>query len=386
MPRLTPQVGRLWKVALLAGAVAAVVWSAPRLRTLSFIADASGFSGWPKRIAEWQAKPFDERLLAIPTRSGSIRGRLYTPIADVRRAVVLASGIHPDGIDEPRLVKLARALAKTGIAVFTPDLPDLSRFEITPRTIDLIEETSLWVAEQRHLAPDLKVGMMGISFSGGLALVAAGRPALRDHVAFVFALGGHGDLPRVLRYLCTGKEPDGHYRAPHDYSLAVVLIGVARAAVPPDQVEPLRAAIRKFLDASALETIKSSGAVAAFEEARKLESALPNPARTLMHLVNTRDVAALGPRLRPMVDRAGTDPSLSPERSAPPAAPVFLLHGADDNVIPSIESRLLASHLTRTTEVRLLISNLITHAETDRPWKPGEVWSLVSFWTDLRSR
>ena len=50
------------------------------------------------------------------------------------------------------------------------------------------------------------VGLMGISFSGGLSIVAAGRPTLRDRVAYVFSFGGHDDLPRVLRYLCTGHE------------------------------------------------------------------------------------------------------------------------------------------------------------------------------------
>ena len=52
--------------------------------------------------------------------------------------------------------------------------------------------------------------MMGISFAGGLSIVAAGRPALRDHVAVVLSLGGHGDLPRTLRYLCTGIQADGN--------------------------------------------------------------------------------------------------------------------------------------------------------------------------------
>jgi hypothetical protein len=48
---------------------------------------------------------------------------------------------------------------------------------------------------------------MGISFSGGLSVVAAGRPSLAHRVAYVFSLGGHDDIGRVLRYLCTGREP-----------------------------------------------------------------------------------------------------------------------------------------------------------------------------------
>ena len=41
----------------------------------------------------------------------------------------------------------------------------------------------------------------------------------------------------------------------------------------------------------------------------------------------------------------GDDPALSPERSAPPPVPVYLLHGTDDNVIPAVESALLAADL-----------------------------------------
>jgi hypothetical protein len=45
-------------------------------------------------------------------------------------------------------------------------------------------------------------GLVGVSFAGGLALVAAGRPALKDRLTAIFALGAHADLPRVIRYLC----------------------------------------------------------------------------------------------------------------------------------------------------------------------------------------
>src|SRR5439155_6132899 len=114
-------------------------------------------------------------------------------------------------------------------------IPELSRFEITPAITDAIERAASWLASESGLAPDHRVGMMGISFSGGLSVVAAGRPSLTGHVAYVFSFGGHDDLPRVLRYLCTGLEPypahqlrlkdDGgpgggerpFARTPHDY-------------------------------------------------------------------------------------------------------------------------------------------------------------------------
>src|SRR5205814_3968483 len=124
---------------------------------------------------------------------------------------------------------------------------------------------------------------MGISFSGGLSIVAAGRPSLAGHVSYVFAIGGHDDLPRVLRYWCTGQEPYPRQqvglsatatpapftRAPDDRGVAVILLGIAERLVPPAQVEPLGEGVRKYLSASALDGgVDTARAPAEFEAVR----------------------------------------------------------------------------------------------------------------------
>ena len=93
-----------------------------------------------------------------------------------------------------------------------------------------------------------------------LSVVAAGRASVRDRVAFVMSFGGHGDLPRTLRYLCTGVQPDGTPRPPHDYGVAIILLGVAPRIVPANQVEPLRDAIQAPQDkARAVEVARAAG-------------------------------------------------------------------------------------------------------------------------------
>ena len=101
-----------------------------------------------------------------------------------------------------------------------------------------------------------------------------------------------------------------------------------------------------------------------------------------MRYVNERDVVRLGPILLPHVTELGDDRMLSPAREAAPAAPVYLLHGADDNVIPAIESTLLAETLrARHVRVEQLSTPLITHAEVDR--SATATWRLVRFWASL---
>src|SRR4029079_9326273 len=95
-------------------------------------------------------------------------------------AVVLVRGGHAAGVDEPRLVQFARDLASVHHTVLTAELTDLTQYRITPRTTDMIEDAALWLAAERYLAGDGKVGRMGISFAGGLSIVAASRESLRD--------------------------------------------------------------------------------------------------------------------------------------------------------------------------------------------------------------
>jgi len=401
-------------VSLLAVAVAltgATLITVPYARGLSFVIRAADLHGTPRRLADLDTRPVHERELAIPTPRGSLRARVYTPDGDGRRVALVVSGLHVAGIDEPRLIRLSRELAESGVVVVTPDIPALSRFEIAPEITDDIEHAAVWLATESGMAVDKRIGMMGISFSGGLSIVAAGRPSLTDRVAYVFSLGGHADLPRVLRYLCTGTEPmppgrvrlrpdatvtsgpggppldQPFIRPPHDYGVAVMLLGLADRLVPAAQVEPLRAAIRRYLNASALDSnVDKTQAAHEFDALRQTAKTMREPSATLLRYVNERDVVHLGARLLPLIGTYAGNPALSPSRSPKPSAPVFLLHGIEDNVIPSIESEYLADQLRPHAPVRLLLSGLISHAEADQPIRMNDVVKLASFWGDLLSR
>jgi len=356
------------------------------LRGAAFVVQASGMEGAARKALAWYATPVTPvDLSPIPWHGGTLRGRAYRPARESGRPILLVPGVHAAGIDEPRLVGFARDIAATGHPVVTVELPDLKQYQITPRTTDMIEDAATWMlAMPTFRGSDGRIGMLGISFGGGLSVVAAGRASIRDRVAFVMAFGGHGDLPRTLRYLCTGIQPDGTHRPPHDYSLAIVLLGAANLVVPAAQVEPLREAILSYLEASRLDMVDKSKAALEFERAKALAGALPEPARTYMNYVNARDVARLGPILLPHLPQLGGDPTLSPERSDPPAAPVYLLHGTDDNVVPAIESTLLARELeARGVRVHVLLTPLITHAEVDRSSTAASIWRLIDFWSKL---
>ena len=380
--------------AVTAFAIALVVFAyvgPPYARAASFIVRAAGLDGPVETFANRQARPVVEQPRhQVSTRYGDVPARLYVPEGTSQRTVLLVPGIHSMGIEEPRLTALADDLAGAGVKVMAMALPDLQAYRITPRATDVIEDAVTWISARPDLAPDGRVGIVGISFAGGLSISAASRPAIRDKVAFVLSFGGHGDLERVMRYLMTGEAPHVaglETHPPHDYGVAVVLYGLAdRGVVPADQVVSLREGIETFLLASQLTLVSTDKANAMFAKAREMATKLPEPARTYMNYVNDRAVGKLGPALVPYLHQLGADdPALSPQRVEHPAsAPLFLLHGSGDTVIPAAETALFSEDLRRKgADVHVLLSELITHAEVNRAATYIDVWKLISLWAQV---
>ena len=389
-----PTMRRRLLAALTAFVIAVVVFAyvgAPYARAASFIVRAAGLGGRAEEFANRQSRKVTiQPRHQVSTRYGDVPARMYVPEGTSRRTVLLVPGIHSMGIEEPRLTALADDLAGAGVKVMAMALPDLQAYRITPRATDVIEDAVTWMSQRPDLAPDGRVGIIGISFAGGLSISAASRPSIRENVAFVLSFGGHGDLYRVMRYLTTGEAPQVpglETHPPHDYGVAVILYGLAdRGVVPMDQVEALRKGIETFLLASQLTLVNMDEANATFAKAREMAMTLPEPSRTYLNYVNDRAVAKLGPALVPFLQQLGVgDPALSPQLIDHPAsATLFLLHGSGDTVIPAAETVLFSEDLQRKgADVHVLLSELITHAEVNRAATYIDVLKLVNLWAQV---
>jgi dienelactone hydrolase len=134
--------------------------------------------------------------------------------------------------------------------VMTLALPDLQHYQLTTQSTDVIEDAVGWMTSRSDLAADGRIGLIGISFAGGMSLVAGGRPSIRDKLAYIVSFGGHADLPRVLHYLATGEQtqlPGVKVVPPHDYGVTVILYQFAdQGLVPAEQVRRCGKASRHF--------------------------------------------------------------------------------------------------------------------------------------------
>jgi pimeloyl-ACP methyl ester carboxylesterase len=290
--------------------------------------------------------------------------RTYRPV-EPRGQLVVAHGMHPMGYDEPRLVALSGALAGAGLVVHTPDQQHLKGLSLDPRTSSELSETMRALMARERRGP---LGVLAVSFAGGLALRAASEDP--GAFAFVVPVGAHHNLGRVVRWFAgqPAEGPEGQTvtHDPHPYGVGLLVHADPGRFFPAGEAAAGDAALDLVLhdrgrEANELAESLSPAARAVLQEARQ-------PSRP----------TSLAPGLLSLLeDRRATFDDASPAgRLRDLQVPVMLLHGAADPIVPPTESLYLAAELPDGT--RLLVSEALRHAET-ADTGVGEQLALVHF-------
>jgi dienelactone hydrolase len=310
--------------------------------------------------------------ISLATRAGPVRARIYhRPDQAHGPGVVVVHGVHREGIDEHRMVPFARELAQAGLVVLTPEIADLADYRITAAGVSIIEDAALYLGGRQDLVDSARVGLLGFSFAGGLALVAAEDPRLGGRLAFVTSVGGHHDLARVLHFLVRNQieTPGGvvHKQA-HDYGLIVLLYGSIDRFAPEADRPALREALRAWLREDRDGARAAAGRLST-EEGQALWARVENG--RLQELAGAFE-SALDARRAELAQ-------LSPRgRLRAIGAPVYLLAGSGDTVIPPSEAEWAAAELGPADHA-LLVSPLLEHVEVNHAAGLTDELAMVRF-------
>jgi pimeloyl-ACP methyl ester carboxylesterase len=283
--------------------------------------------------------------------------------------IVIVVGAAPLGRQDPQAVQLARALAGVSRAVL---VPDLALRTSTLDTADLQRITAAFdtLAALPRVDPQ-RVGLLGISWGGALAVVAAATPPLAAKVAFVATFGAFYDLADLAGAVVTG---------------ATIYQG---RTVPWHTIPEAQALVRTSL-LSLLAPAQASAVQAALADANStvpVPAKLPPAARAVVALLTNRDPAQVA-RLA-----AGLPASIQRVRQAfSPAfhlqglrAPLLALHSTDDPAAPWTESALLvaAARAHDPGGARLTLVGVFSHVTQQRslvaPSSLLDDWRLVRY-------
>ena len=277
-----------------------------------------------------------------------------------RAGIVLVPGVVARGKDDPRLVAIARTLARLRFAVLVPDMPGVRSFRMRASDVREVADAFAWLVAQPALAPQGRAGIAGFSYGAAPVLLAALQPDIRHQVRFLLCVGGYYSLRQVITYITTGFYPAGDAAAaaqpkrlpPHPYSLGVFIRSNLDLLEQPADRGLLRHYADDLLGRSANQDPPIIGDMA--PDAQAFYDLLSNQ--------DPRRVPALLERLPARIQRelASIDPAA--EDLSQVTAQVLLLHGRSDNLIPYTESIALAKAL-HPDRVRLFIIDGLAHVD-----------------------
>ena len=105
-------------------------------------------------------------------------------------------------MDEPRLVRFARALAANGVAVLTPEVRELADYRVDARSIETIGAA----AQTLRAKLSRRVGVMGMSLGGYTSALVGTVADDIDFVVPMIPLASIADFAREQGRLGEGKE------------------------------------------------------------------------------------------------------------------------------------------------------------------------------------
>ena len=281
---------------------------------------------------------------------GSEEGDVYTPAGAVRAAMVLVPGADVLGRDEPRLQALARTFARAGFVVLVPELPAVRHLALSRKDADHVAAA---VAQLRKWQPNLRLGVMAVSYAVAPAIIAA----LEAHPDYIVGIGGYRDSEQVIRFITTGDfRPEGGARLvhvqPNNYGRwAFVLANAGRLDSPFDAHLLQEIARRRYYDPKA--------------NVDRLAAEMGPQGKAVLALVENRDPDAVGRLIEALpanVKREIDGLDLALYDLSKLRGDLILVHGRGDPLVPYSESQDLAAAASNA-HVSLFLVDDIGHVE-----------------------
>ena len=313
--------------------------------------------------------PVVERL-RIPAGKEQIPADLYRlPGGKKRAAILLTHGIIEAGKDDPRLIRFAHSLARSGFVVMIPELKGMKSFRILFSDVDDIVASFRYLATRKEIVDESKMGLMGFSYGAGPTFMAAVDPSIRYQVKFLVSFGGYYDPVNVIRFITTGYyeyRGEKGFLKPEPYGKWVFFMNNVDYVKNEKDRRLLKAVFKKEEEHKRDEAVNLLGSLT--PQGRYLYELLINedPDR-VDELVKKTDS-----RMRDYLGRLALAPLI-------PLIHAYLLigHGSTDPLIPYTESLRLADAVQDKSRVHLAILKLFTHVDPARKSFPPKEFLTV---------
>jgi pimeloyl-ACP methyl ester carboxylesterase len=307
-----------------------------------------------------------------------VPGTLFSLPGDrPRTGWVVLHGITRPGRKHPELLRFVRGLASTGGRVLIPEIPPWTDLCFEPeRALEIIRGAVLHLAESPGVRPG-GVVLMGFSFGGPQALLAAADRSLAPRIRGVVSWGGYADLDRVVAFQFTGRHRwTGREESIRPDPYGRWVIGANCLTLTPgyrDRGDTAKALYRLAAEAGERQLPPLDPALDPLRV--ELREKLPGKERALFDLFappwNRDPDPERGADLAGELTTAARArmPLLDPiPRVESVDVPVRLLHGRSDRLIPYTETfRLEQALKPRVRDLKARVTGLFAHSRGSGP-------------------
>jgi len=358
----------------------AIAWKPSRVALQTLLLVPSLVDAGPQPLEAFAPAPRRETLpyrsnLAAATDLADLWLPAGASAQDRVGGMVLVLGVNNVGRDYPAVARFADAMARSGVAVLVPDSAALLTGNLAPDETGGVVDAFRLLASRPEVDPR-RVGLVGLSVGGSLALLAAGDSRIASQVRWVNAFGAYADAGEYLAEVAAQQQTvNGQVSPWHSSGLTRETFARLVERLIPDATDraSVGVAIQAFIQEGRLPTLDPALAAkltspeakaiyalltaGSLERAKAVLAALPSPVRELLD--------ALSPLHH--LDQIRAD--------------VFLMYDTVDSYVPYGQSLELAAglrplgRLARSSEFRLF-----DHVEpkgVDLIGAAPELWKLL---------
>ena len=324
-----------------------------------------------KKIPQSKYRYVEEEYLGLDEKQ--VPMRIYYSHKITKKTIIIFLGASPDGEKHKAVNLLAKNLASLGYNVFVPRIPLLMQLNISNDNVDWIRYIYNMIQDRKDVDNKNIIGF-GISYGGGMLLKASLEEEFqRNPLKSIYLYGSGCNTDTILRFITKGEfEVGGEIKkiTPHDWGLTVFFHHFMDEIDFGFDKKQIKEVIQ----------LRVSGQKEKSNDKIKL---LNNKELNIINAIMNGDINSEVQKIVDQIlkNKAKYIEDLSCKKACKnTATKVFILHGANDNMIPYTESIQLDELLP---DSELLISYLFEHkgisSKRNVFFKIKEILRLVQF-------
>ncbi|MBG94708.1 MAG: hypothetical protein CL793_05560 [Chloroflexi bacterium] len=321
---------------------------------------------------EWfTPQPLRERVF-VSHGDWTLEADIYRPSSDgAFPAVLLFLGVAPATPDDPRIVALGEALARSGMVASFYWSPKMIEGNLDINDVAGLVRLFGFLQERDYVIQD-QVGIGGFCVGASFVLIAATDEEIRNEVAFVNLFGPYFDLGDVIVSAVSEQSSyEGEVRSwiPDDLTQSTLQDHLVSGLILRERIAIQEAlSLGGFADTTELDLSKEGLAVyellsgTSRDEAKKLLQFIP--------IQTTRSMVQISPRsyIRYL------------------EAPVLVMHDRDDRLIPVEESRRLVDQVMQFGDVKYTeYTSIFSHVSPRESLRVQYLTDMLRFISHMHS-